>query len=168
MSYTALRRLQVQVPEAAKWSNPGLWVKRGIIKKDDGTPFNEIPKRAPTPPRAIAPEEIRAVKEERQILRDAGVDTSELRTDFPPADETNIGPGKDQISMADETPAVGEEEEEAPASTLAAASTAADPMTELLALKRNELVKIADDMGVKYDVRDNKQTLVDLILKAAG
>ena len=51
MSYVAVRSIKVQtatgkveirmpgqeIPEAADWANPGLWVKRGYIRPKDGT-----------------------------------------------------------------------------------------------------------------------------------
>lgn len=199
--YVALRRIEVQVqtpegtryemrnpgdpvPEAANWPNPGLWVKRKIIKRVDGKPFAELPRRAPVAPRPLTQDDV-AQREERNVRRLAGEQAE--RSDFPAADESTIGPGK-SVSMADDTPAIDPYAEAEAADTADVEAPAADIADEVDAAVDNQMVlestepgeevtmealmkvsvkdlkDICDNLGIEYDSRANKGTLANLIL----
>ena len=85
MSYTLLRSMKIQcadgrveirqpgaaVPEAATWQNPGIWVKRGYMKADDGKPIPPGTLGPRVPMRAVTPEDLaRRAGAEPAIIED--------------------------------------------------------------------------------------------------
>jgi hypothetical protein len=171
MSYTALRAMKVQtasgkyemrkpgdpVPEAASWPNPGLWVKRGYLKKNDGKAAHEIERRAPKPPRPVTKADLQA-RAERQLLKDQGLPIPS--TDFEPASEHNIGPGKDQLPLVDNAPA----DDEGASTETTPAEVGASAKGELEKLTQKELLKLCKSMKIKASKRATKGDLVDAIL----
>lgn len=145
MSYVLLRSMKIQkedgtmelrppgadCPEAEKWANPGVWVRRGYIKpKDPGV--SQVYDRSKLVP----------AKKATQKDADRGKN---------PQTTTAVA---SEISKRPKEP-------EPPAKE--------DPITELLALSRNDLNALAEEHGVGDPSRlANKEAVAKAIVEARG
>ena len=139
-----------------KWTNPGLWAKRGFIERKDGSPISNA-KNAYVPPHASTDEDI-----ERALTRSTGPSAP-----FPKAGEgAEIGPGKGQQSAA-VTPSDAELDAAIDAHEKAPAAKPVDPklLEELAARSRKELVALAEKQGMKVNGSESKAELAAALLK---